>query len=261
MGIMDVFRNITGATPTGTPPAGPTPAPANANGNTTVPNANTPVPTGDGPAAIPAAGTGEKSPLENFSKLFENDPNAKPPASMVPTINADPAKLMEAAKKIDFTKAVNPEVLANAAKGDVAALTAAINEAAQAGFAQSAGTTAALVRQALEMQAKSFKEQVIPEILRDHAASQKLNDSNALFTNPAVAPVVDMVKSQLALKFPTAYPAELAKHAETYFSGMATEMAKAMGMQMVKPTATNASTPAGREPVDWGQYFGVADGQ
>lgn len=262
MSIMDMFRSIAQG---GTAKAGdgsPSPQPNGGDPsklNPAVPGDGTAQnKDGSGPTAIPKAAEGDKSPLEGYGKLWETDPNAKKTPSLAPTFTADPAKLMEAAKTIDFAKVIDPEVLTKAAAGDGAALSQAINSAAQAGYAQSAHATTKIVERALADQAKMFKEEIMPAILREHSISTAVSADNAIFENPAVKPIVDMATAQLSAKYPNASAADIKKHAQEYFMGFAKELATAGGMTMEKAVDPAGSKVSGiREPQDWGKYFGV----
>lgn len=227
--------------------------------NPTVPSDKTVKADGTGPAAIPKAGEGEKSPLENYAKLWETDPNAPKAASLVPDFQVDPAKLLKAAQTIDFGKVIPADVLDKAAKGDSAALSQAITSAAQAGYAQSAAATAAIVKQALTDQAKVFKDSVMPQILREHASSRSISTDNPLLDNPALKPMVDSARAAILAKNPTASPEEIAKQTSGLFTGMMQEMAKAAGLELVDPTKNDGSSGQqgmkGKE-TDWSKFFG-----
>lgn len=210
---------------------------------------------GTGPAAFPAAAVGDKSPLSGYDKLWETDPNATPTPTGVPAFNVDPKKLLDAAKNIDFTKVIPGDVLEKASKGDVAALGQAINVAAQAGYAQSAAATTRIVQEALTQQAKTFKTEIMPAILREHSVSQTLVDESIL-TNPAVAPMVGAVKQQFSTKYPNASAAEIAKHTVEYFRDFSENFMKMQGYTVDK-TDTKAVAAAAAKQEDWGKFFDV----
>lgn len=262
MSIMDMFRSVVQGGTAKSAEGNPSPQPQGGDpskGNPGVPGDGTPQnKDGSGPAAIPKAAEGDKSPLEGYEKLWETDPNAKKAPSLTPTFTADPAKLMEAARTIDFAKVIDPEVLAKAVAGDAAAFSQAINSAAQAGYAQSAHATTKIVEQALTQQAKMFKEEIMPAILREHSISTAVASDNAIFENPAVKPIVEMATAQLSAKYPNASAADIKKHAQEYFMGFAKELATAGGMTMEKTLDPAAGMKLGvREPQDWAKYFGV----
>lgn len=248
MSIIDMFR----------PKAAPVADPSKTN--VTVPGdgkeANN---DGKAPAAFQKTEEGDKSPLGEYTKLWDTDPNAKPEPSMVPTFNVDPKKMMEAAATVDFTKTISPELLEKASKGDPQALAEAINKAAQMGYAQSAGATTKIVEKALADQAKVFQEQVMPNILRKHLTDQTLS-TDTILNNPAMKPLVDAAKTQIAAKYPTANAAEIERHTLSYFDGFSSELMKSRGFTVTKAAELNAdgsSTQLGAKQEDWGKFFGV----
>lgn len=254
MGIMDAFRNITG-TGNPTPVAATAVAQPGAEANTMVPNGATPKSDGSMPA-IPAVGEGDKSPLAEYDKLWSTpDPKTKPasPSELAINIQTDPTKLLEAAKRVDFSKVIPAELAGRMAKGEGAAILEGMNLVSQASYAQSVGATGAILREALAQQARAFETKVIPEVLRNHEARRTLQADNQLFRDPAVAPLVDMVERQLAQHNPSMSATEISEKAKGYLSGFATDMIKQSGK--VISDAPVAST-AGRQDTDWSKFFG-----
>lgn len=253
--IMDVFR----------PAPAPTPAPNNTETqqgdpakNTTVPNSNTLKPDGTGPAAFPKAKDGDESPLANYQELWniaDKDRKQLPPIS--PPIPVDAKKLKEAAAGIDFRQAIDPEVLKKAAAGnDAEALSAALNQAAQAALVQSHAATAKLVEAALARQAEAFQAR-IPEILRSHETRVSLRENEAVaevYNNPAIAPLVNLVENQVAAKFPNAGPEELRKYVSEYLAGASEAIVGASGRQVVDP-ATAPNKGKGRKETNWENFL------
>lgn len=253
MSIMDAFRNIAGVGTT--PQTGANPIPPAVSANPTVPGSQV-VPDGTGPAAFPAVSTdADKSPLGNFAGMWQPDPtkDAKPIA-WKPDIKTDPAKVKAASEALNFTNAIPPEVLAAAAKGDVSALAKAINMAGQQGFASAVETNTAIVNEALEKQATMFKNDVVPAILKDYSTSQALRADNPLYEDPAAAPMLSMVESQLKLKYPDAPPSEIKSKANEYLNGFAGVVAKNSGFEMTKiPQAKTGGVRNGE--TDWGEWL------
>lgn len=260
--IMELFSN------TGQPQVNPTPAqnpngPANPNipsGQGNNPGVTNPlVPGGEqrsdgkGPAAFPAAGEGEKSPLAEFAPLWEApDPKTLPKNLDNISINltADPAEMFKAAQRIEFTKVIPAALLERMNKGEAGAITEGMNLVAQAGYAQSAGATVALVKNALAQQAKEFKE-ALPELFRNNSAQQLLRADNTFFDNPAVSPLVATIEQQILRKNPNKSPAEISEMAKNYLGGFATEYLTASGK--VVGDAPTASKLAKNE-TDWSSW-------
>lgn len=269
MSIWDMFRSTSGATGDGsrvgagaiTPPAAIPGDPS--KGNSTVPGDNTPKSDGS-VAAIPKAAEGDKSPLEGFKDLWETPigKDGKPiPAaktSIAPTFNIDPKKMLESARGIDFKAAIDTAVLDKASKGDSAALSEVINQAAQAAYAQASVASTKILETALTRQAEAFESKIMPEILRKHNISNALRTDNPLFDNPAVAPMLNLVETQFASKFPNASATEITQKAKEYLGGFATELLTSAGKVVGdKPTAAEALKKSRGEPQDWSTYFGV----
>jgi hypothetical protein len=254
MALMDIFNGFR-AQPQ-QQPAAPKVDPSGAN--PTVPGTATPKATGT-VAAIPAAGEGDKSPLEGFKDLWQkDDKNDAQRPNLVPKLTVDPAKLTEAAKRLDFTKLVDPAALAKAATGDATALGQVINEGAQAAFAQAAEASTKILEAALQSQAKNFEEKVMPDILRRHNISTGIRaDNSALFDDPAAAPMLTMVENQFATKYPNASPAEITAKAKEYLEGFATSIVSGSGKQIVdtKTVGTGTGRQGVRREEDWGKFF------
>lgn len=225
--------------------------------NVSVPNADTLQNTdGTGPKAIPAAGEGDKSPLDGYAKLWETADTDGKPLSLTTPINADPAKLLAAAKTVDFTKAISPELLEKASKGDAASLSELVNQAAQTGYAQSALATTKILEAALNQQATKFQNEVMPEILRRHSIGRDLRTENPIFDNPALKPMLSELETQLAIKYPNASAAEVSSHAKTILTGMAEDIIKQSGRTVTDTTGGGGGTPkASGEVFDWESHF------
>lgn len=233
-----------------------------AGNNPLVPNATTPASTGT-MVAIPAAGQGEKSPLAEYANLWQADPNAKPPTSITPALNFDATKMMEAARQVDFTKSIDPAILTAASKGDPAALATAISQATQAAIAQSAGITATILKQALTQQEHTLMTDVMPRLLREHNVNGAVAEGNPIFNNPAVAPMLSALESQLSAKYPTATAAEISVHAKSFLGGLAEEIVRGNGGQVLSSDGVKQAAktgPAGQKIApeqDWSNYFGM----
>lgn len=250
--IMAAFRG----TPA-TPAPGVNVTPPGAATNVTIPGNTTPQSDGS-VAAIPAAGMGDKSPLDKYENMWKVDPNAPAPVNTNVSLTADPAKLAEAAKGINFASSFNQDDLAKASRGDAGALQSIIQSAAQAGIAHSAGLTASIVERALAEQAKKFQDYVIPQAIRTQESRQAVNEAVPLSNHPAFAPMVDMMRNQLATRYPTASQEELKAHAVELFQGFAEGVVTASGSQIIKATP---ATPGSRynsqanTPEDWDKWF------
>lgn len=213
----------TGAAPAGTAPNGTVPP-------TTEPNPNA-------------------TPLDAFTDLWKNDPNAAAPTNPSVFGEVDPKKFMEAAGKVDFGKAIKPEMLAAIQAGGedgVKAFAAAMNAVAQNVYAQASFASTKITEQAMQKAREAFIAE-IPQHIKASTASESLRAENPIFSHPAAAPILGAVQSQLAVKFPQASAAELTAMAKTYLENFAS------GVSPAKPTA--AETTKANE-TDWSTFLG-----
>lgn len=234
MSLMDVIFGK-GPNPVAAPAAAPATAPAtkgaqtvDANGNPVAPAQATPGALTPGsnpvdPAKGPPAGIkpGESSlehpALADFSKLWDN---VKIPGSGIPVLQADPQKLADAAKGIDFTRIIPQELAAKAVGGDAAALLQIINTVAQQSFALGNQVNTALISKHGETIANHV-DGTLGTRIKSHQVLDGLRTDNPAFGDPAVAPLIQALERQMQATFPDASAAELRQHAETYLSTVA----------------------------------------
>lgn len=177
---------------------------------------------------IPAGGA-PGSPLDAFADLWKNDPATDGQNSDAFTLNIDPKKIFEAAGKTDFSRALNQELMQKIAGGGedaVKAMAAVMNSVAQASYGQSTVATAKIVEQALAAQQEKFT-QLLPNLIKQHQVSDNLSSENPIFNNPAVQPIMDALKSQLAVKHPQATAGQLTEMAKKYVGALGTSFSPA----------------------------------
>jgi hypothetical protein len=251
--IMSMFRR--GPTDQSTQLPAPQPA-TNVADNPTVPSSNTP--TSDGTkAAFPEIKSGEASPLANFDTLWQNDTTkeADVPPSLAPKFNLDHAGIMSAAQKIDFTSHIAPDLVAKAMSGDAAAFLAVINQAGQLGFANATIASGTLVQNSLSNAQQVLHTNVLPAALREQAVHAAINASNPIFSDPSVAPMLDMLKTRLAATYPHAPPQEIAATAVRYLNSMSQKLVSSTGGTIV---SGNQTTQQGFRPAkeeNWASFF------
>ena len=229
--MSNFFSNIFGA------PA--TPAPA----VTTQAPVTPPVTPSAAPVVTPAENV---SPLDEFKTLWE--PSTTPTVDGTLPVNmfagTDPAKMLDAARKVDFAKSIPPEVLAKITAGGpdaAAAFATALNDVSQRAYAQSSFASTKIVEAALA----KFQEGIdsrLPAQIRNHQVSQSLRESNPALMHPAAAPIMEAMQAQLSAKFPNATVSEL--------QGMASQYLTAFN-QAANPVK-QAAVPASE---DWGKFF------
>lgn len=242
---MSIFDKLFGAAQPAAPaPASAAVAPAgNLNPDATQASANNPtVPAGSPPA--PAA-----SPMDQFNELWQPpvvDPNA--PANQ-PLINIDPKALAEAAKKTDFSKIIQPELMSRVQAGGedgAVAMMAMLNQVAQGVYAQSAFANSKMVEQAVAKAREQFNAD-IPAHVKKLQVSDTLRQENPVFNHPAASPILGAVESQLTVKYPNASAAEITTMAKQYLEGFA----NAVTAPATAKAASEAAAIKSKSETDW----------
>lgn len=232
----------------------------NVDSNNTVPNGNT-LKSDGSTVAFPATKVGDAAPLDGYKDLWTiKDPGINA-TTLVPTINADPAAMLKAAQTIDFTKSIDPIMLDKASKGDATALAGILNSAAQSGYAAAAGATVNIVKAALSEQANNFENKYAPNMLRNASINNEVSKIS-LAADPASAPIVSALTTQLSAKFPTASPSEISAHVSAYLDDFAQRVVGDSGGKIqTKADLSTMQGPLSRKDEDWGQFFGVDPNQ
>lgn len=226
MSIGQIFANVFGSNAAIAQPApqvqNPAPQPGNfpaqpTPGMATDP-ANPAVPVAGNPAPAPAAPEG----FDKFNDLWkpaESPANATPE----PLFNVKPEQLMEVARKVDFTKVMNPEQLqavAQGGQGAVQAMQQIMNTVAQTVYAQNMHATTKMVEQAVQKTQEQMLAQ-LPQQIKLQNVSESIRGDNPAFNHPAAAPIMGALQQQLTVKYPNATAAEIASMARDYMSGFA----------------------------------------
>lgn len=128
------------------------------------------------------------------------------------------------AKNIDFSRVLNRDQVTKALGGDADSFMAVINSAVQA-------ATAASMRAAHQMNAKSGKDMQASILASLPSEFKKMSlldtkSPNAALNHPAMRPIVDSVRMQMAVKYPDATTEELQEKAEAYVTTAFGEVAK-----------------------------------
>jgi len=203
--------------------------------------ANANVPANANPA--PAEG------LDQFKDLWtpaESATNQAPNG----LFNVDPKQLMDAAKKIDFTKVIQPAQLQAIAAGGPDAMQAfaqALNSVAQTVYAQNAHATAKIVEQAIGKSQETMRSEMPNQIKRLNV-SESLRAENPALTHPAASPILGALEQQMTQKFPNASSMEISKMAQEYLISFS--------KAMQKPEQTSNPGPSsGSKDADWSAYL------
>lgn len=209
-------------------------------------------PTVPSPATMPpkvnADGTlAASSPLDQYQTLWQNDPNAPKPAEAF-TFNADPTKLMDAAKTVDFTKVLTPELNARIKAGGSdgqQAMMEAMNTVAQMTYAQSSLASSKIAEAANRAAEDRFKA-MIPELLRNHAVQDSIRTTNPFANDPAMAPLVTGLQEQFQRKYPQATAKEVSDHVDSFLNAAADRITG----NRPKPVDKNV-----RPDMDWAAFM------
>jgi hypothetical protein len=186
------------------------------------------------------------APMAEFAKLWETKSNDGTGNQSL-FANIDPAKVQEAAGKVNFAQVVGAETLSKIQAGGPEAAQAfveAMNKVSQTVYAQSAVATTQLIDRALAEQNTRF-EAKLPDLIKRQNASDGIKGDNAIFSNPAVAPVVGMIQSQVASAYPNATAAEQKEMTKAYFKQLTDAIAPP-----AKP-ATPKGGKKGDDGFDW----------
>ncbi len=250
MDIMSMFRTAPVAPnplPPGTPSQVNQPGvalPGTSSSPATAPNGM--VPSGasqDPPAPV--------SPFDAFKDVWQS-PTTSPADPQAPMFGSvDPQKLMESAGKVDFAKAVTPEMLAAVTAGGdgaAAAFAAAMNKVAQTVYAQSAFATTKIVDQALAKAQEGYDAR-LPSMVKKFSVNENLQASNPHLSNPALAPLVSALSEQLVRKNPNATSAEIQTQVGDYFAAIGTSFAP-----VAPETPASKAAAAKAKSDDWSSF-------
>ena len=196
--------------------------------------------------AVPVVPTAPASPLDEFKSLWE--PSTTPtvdgtlPANMFS--GTDPAKMLEAARKVDFAKSIPADVLSKITAGGpdaAAAFMAALNDVSQRSYAQSSFASTKIVEAALAKFQEGLDSR-LPSQIKKQQVSDSIRESNPALMHPAAAPIMEAMQAQLSVKYPNATVAELQGMASQYLTAFNTAANPA---KVEKVSATE----------NWGEFF------
>jgi hypothetical protein len=230
----------------------PAPAPVQASNN---PVKNEPPQThqtpGMAPNGVVPAGGGDQSPLEQFTKLWETtpvDPNAPAEPAQI-----TPEKIMEAAGKVDFSKVLSQtDLQAVGAGGDgaIQALAGILNKTMQTSYGHSAVAATKIVEQAVAQAEQRFAAK-LPTLINSQSSKSELVSGNKALSDPAVAPLVEMVHRQFVEKFPNASPSDITALTQNYMK----TVAGVFNPQTASPDQQAADKKKAADD-DWSGYTG-----
>jgi hypothetical protein len=188
----------------------------------------------------PPAGGPQASALDSFADMFKPKP-ADPAAPKAPGLAdpyltpIDPAAFKQQVNSANFAASIPAETMQKAMAGDAAAFAEAINHATREAFSAattlSHGLSEHAARQAAERVSGSLDGRIRNTLIRGQ------NTTNEVLSKPAVAPIFNAVKAQIAQNNPQLSPEMVQQSAEQYFMEMSNEMT---APQRQAETAKNA---------------------
>jgi len=164
----------------------------------------------------------DNSPLAEFGKLWDDEPKNKGDDAATLPVALTAENLQKVMAKTDFSKAVTPEqmeAITAGGEGATTALMQVMNSTVQAAMVQSTLINNKLTEKAVAT-ARQEATDSIPALLRNQAAADHAKNSNPIFKNPAVTPVIEATQQQLLQKFPEATPAEITEMTQKYILAM-----------------------------------------
>ena len=179
------------------------------------------------PVVVPTEPVPPSSPFDTYKDLWEPNTTKEGVDGTLPAnmfASTDPAKMLDAARKVDFAKSIPPEVLAKITAGGpeaAAAFTTALNDGLQRSYAQSSYATTKIVEAAL-IKFQEGLDNRLPDSIKRHAVRDSVQQSNPALQHPAAAPIIDALQAQFSLKYPKATTAELTQMATDYLVTFAT---------------------------------------
>jgi len=213
------------------------------NSAPTQPQQQAPVAT---PAPTPAP---TASPIDTYKDLWQPSSTQSQPDPTKPGnifAGADLGKMREAAKGVDFSRAVNQELFAKATGGNAEqadALMQLINGVAQTAYAHATFAATKITDQGLSKFNEGLDSR-LPSTIKRFNTAESLAASNPELQHPAVAPLVSALQMQFTQKFPNASAAEIASHTTEYLQHV---------FGLVKGKTPTEVKPAAGE--DWAKFF------
>ena len=174
------------------------------------------------PSTTPAGGP--QNPMDAFKDMFKPRP-ADPKAPKAPTLadpilgQLDPAAFQQQVQQANFAAKIPQETIQKAISGDAQAFSDAINAAAREAFAAAAQLSHGLVEHGSRTAAERVNSSLDSRIRNFQIRTQ--NTNHEALAHPAVAPMLNAVKMQIAQSNPQLTPEAVQQQAEQYFTQMA----------------------------------------
>lgn len=226
-------------------PKNPTPGTPNPQGQDGAPGT-----TGNNPDNTANNPRPPGSSLDQYADLFKMQVDDKgqpiqPPADPLaqPIINMDPAKLQEAASRMNFLAGVSPELLQKAQSGqDPNAFMEVLNAATRNAFTGATTALSKVVEESIRKNNERY-DQALPDRVRSLQINQSQAKHPAL-NHPAAAPMVNALKHQIATANSHLSPDQVTQMAENYFISLSADIS-------THDKRTNPATSKQNAEPDW----------
>lgn len=216
---------------------------------------------------------GAASPLDAFKDLWSNnasdgDQNAnKDKSGSQPGTNtvATPEhpysqkKLVDAAKRMDFSRSIPPEILQKAFPGgDPKAIGDILNNIGRQAFA-AGGHLSVQISQGEVTGFQTKFDTELPAKLRQHSVNSS-DYSNPAFKHPALKPLVDATRTQISERYPDAPIAEIDRMTQEYLGAVMQEITgqDPAKKQQTQQAAKDQQGQQSRGEFDWSKEFDQA---
>lgn len=212
---------------------------------------------GAGQQPATSATTQESSPFDKYSQLWQTGTTDEGQAGTKQLVSMDPAKLAEATGRLNFAAGLKPEhVQAVLSGGENAAqaFQSALNTVAQQAFQTAMIGSSKLIEQALQSQRQELLGE-IPGIFKNQMLNSQAFEENPALSHPSVRPLIEVLQTQFAAKFPEASNAELRKMAADYLTQTASLVSgKQFQDPQPQPAGGFGTSAVGAQP-DWDNFF------
>lgn len=199
------------------------------------------------------AGNAQASPLDAFSKLWENPTNQQGNNSDYKPLFGTPdvAKLTEQVGKMNFADRVNPELLQKAMSGDAQSMLQVLNGVGQSAFQQAFLANSQMTDKAFQANLPTIQKSMESQYTKLRA-NETFAGANPAFSHPAVKPLFEFMQAQFQQQFPNATPQEIATHTQNYFTQVG-----GLFNQKSDGSGNNSATSSGKreDGTDWANFF------
>jgi hypothetical protein len=169
---------------------------------------------------MPGTNSMPENPLDAYAKMFDNA--AKNSGVQAPNFSLDPKLVDDVAGKMDFTKDIQPDMMANALKGDVQALLGVIQATSQNAYKAALQHGTALTDTFVKNRSEYDRTQMKSGV-RGELTTQALSDAPN-FDHPVIRQELIRVAEQFAKANPDASPQEIATSAKQYMTDIASAL-------------------------------------